>query len=240
MPAVADAIDLGERFMILDMIQLTARHGTDFLGGATSGKWTPSKDQDWKSRLFTRSINWDPAFRKANRWIDRYVAALRIEDRSARQREMNAITLDLKTLKQKVSGLGWLEKSMMGSERRGEMIGNIIIGLMMPAVDKIRSSADRTEQVQRNLDVAFALAAFQRDHGRYPVKLDELAPAYLDRIPDDLFSNKALIYRPNDTGYLLYSVGPDGKDDGGRGYDDEPRGDDVSVRVPTPSPRSNK
>jgi len=43
-----------------------------------------------------------------------------------------------------------------------------------------------------------------------------------------------LIYRLEDAGYLLYSIGPDGNDDGGRGYDDEPPGDDIAVRMPVP------
>src|SRR5207237_6032391 len=82
--------------------------------------------------------------------------------------------------------------------------------------------------------VAFALAWYQREHGHYPKTLDLLAPKYLVKIPQDIFSGKALIYRPSEKGYLLYSVGPNGKDDGGRGYDDELPGDDLSVRMPLP------
>ena len=69
--------------------------------------------------------------------------------------------------------------------------------------------------------------------------MDELAPTYLKKIPDDLFSEKPLIYRPEDKGYLLYSVGINGMDEDGRGYGDEPRGDDLSVRMP-PEPRDKK
>jgi hypothetical protein len=64
-----------------------------------------------------------------------------------------------------------------------------------------------------------------------------LAPKYLKRIPSDLFSGQALIYRPNEDGYLLYSVGVNGKDEDGRGHDDEPAGDDLSVRIPLPELR---
>jgi hypothetical protein len=104
----------------------------------------------------------------------------------------------------------------------------------MPAVSKVRQAADRAEQSQANLHVAFALAAYRRDHGSYPPKLEDLAPAYLAKVPSDLFSGKALIYRPTEIGYLLYSVGANGKDDGGRGQGDDPAGDDLSVRVPLP------
>ncbi len=33
------------------------------------------------------------------------------------------------------------------------------------------------------------------------------------------------------------SVSPNGTDDQGRGFDDEPQGDDLSVRMPVPEPR---
>jgi len=91
--------------------------------------------------------------------------------------------------------------------------------------------------VQRNLQVAFALAAYQREHGRYPKTLAALAPRYIAEVPLDLFSDRALIYRPSGNGYLLYSVGPNGKDEDGRDFESDPPGDDLSVRMPLPKPR---
>jgi hypothetical protein len=41
-------------------------------------------------------------------------------------------------------------------------------------------------------------------------------------------------------GYLLYSVGVNGKDDGGRQFDDDPPGDDLSVRMPLPELKRKK
>ena len=52
--------------------------------------------------------------------------------------------------------------------------------------------------------------------------------------PGDVFSGKALVYRPADKGYLVYSVGANGKDEGGRWTDDDPPGDDLRVRMPLP------
>jgi hypothetical protein len=51
-------------------------------------------------------------------------------------------------------------------------------------------------------------------------------------VPTDLYSGKALIYRPSENGYLLYSVGVNGLDEQGRGRDDTPPGDDPSIRMP--------
>jgi hypothetical protein len=45
------------------------------------------------------------------------------------------------------------------------MIGNILITLMLPAFDRVQSAAERCEQGQRNLHLAFILAAYQHDYG---------------------------------------------------------------------------
>ena len=55
----------------------------------------------------------------------------------------------------------------------------------------------------------------------------------------DFHSGKELIYKPTEKGYLFYSVGPNGKDDGGRWYDDDPPGDDIRVKMPLPELKKN-
>ncbi|HEY3285354.1 MAG TPA: hypothetical protein VGN26_24030 [Armatimonadota bacterium] len=66
--------------------------------------------------------------------------------------------------------------------------------------------------------VSLALRAYQLAHGAYPASLNALVPAYLPSAPDDPFAAQpqSLRYRKQGNGYLLYSVGPDAKDDGGR------------------------
>ena len=79
----------------------------------------------------------------------------------------------------------------------------------------------RAETQNRLLLVSLALRAYRLEHGGYPVSLAELAPAYLKQIPDDPFALKgAFLYRINGQKYVLYSVGPDGKDNGGTPIDD--------------------
>jgi len=63
---------------------------------------------------------------------------------------------------------------------------------------------------------AVALQRFKLRHGEFPESLETLQPEFLSTVPYDCFSGKALCYkRKPDGGYLLYSVGEDGKDDGG-------------------------
>lgn len=69
----------------------------------------------------------------------------------------------------------------------------------------------------RLLRAELALCAYSREHGRLPEALAQLVPDYLPAVPEDpfTFAQKPLIYRRTSQGHLLYSVGLDGKDDGG-------------------------
>lgn len=69
----------------------------------------------------------------------------------------------------------------------------------------------------RLLLVALALRAYRCEHGRYPPSLASLAPGYLTSVPADPFApTRSLRYVMAGQKYLLYSVGPDGSDNGGR------------------------
>lgn len=66
------------------------------------------------------------------------------------------------------------------------------------------------------LMVSFALRAYKADHGRYPVKLKALVPAYLKAVPADPFAQNATLgYKLTGKSYTLYSIGPDATDNGG-------------------------
>ena len=68
----------------------------------------------------------------------------------------------------------------------------------------------------RLLIAELAVRCYQSDQGRAPTYLELLVPKYLQRVPSDPFSGQPLVYRPQGTNWLLYSVGEDGLDDGGK------------------------
>ena len=67
----------------------------------------------------------------------------------------------------------------------------------------------------RTARAALAVEQFRQTNGRLPAALDELVPAYLDAVPPDPFDGKPLRYHTLDKGYVVYSIGPDGIDNGG-------------------------
>ena len=76
---------------------------------------------------------------------------------------------------------------------------------------------DIVNQTQNNmLLVSFALRSYYLEHGRYPATLQALVPGYLQAVPADPFALSAsLHYHLKGAKYLLYSIGPDGIDNGG-------------------------
>jgi len=84
---------------------------------------------------------------------------------------------------------------------------------------------------------ALALEQFRAARGnRYPNGLSELAPDYLAAPLMDPFNGQPLHYRKQGAGYVLYSVGPDLKDDGGRRRTGGGNGDIVFAVVNPPAP----
>jgi hypothetical protein len=221
---LGDKVDLGERIMFLDTLQMVRRGvGVGFLEEFYGGK---SRKPSAEELNTLDRIDWTSALRNGNRWYDRLADAARLQDRAAREKEFDNIEEELKALyshvrpslglKTKILALAMAEG--FPDKVVGKAIGDVLISLMMPASSKVQSACDRSEQVQRNLHVAFALAAYQRDNGRYPAKLEDLAPKYLVAIPDDLFRGKSLVYRPAENGRgRAFAAGSPLKESGARG-----------------------
>jgi len=84
----------------------------------------------------------------------------------------------------------------------------------------IAASVTKFARIQSQVDlagVACALERYQLANGNYPASLDALAPQFVDKLPHDLINGQPLHYRRTDDGkFLLYSVGWDETDDGGK------------------------
>jgi len=94
----------------------------------------------------------------------------------------------------------------------------------------INRSCDKTPVKLGLAKLALALAACKAETGTYPETLDELKPMYIRELPRDLFSLQPFLYRRVGVGYALYSVGYNGKDDGGWENEDG-HADDIVVEA---------
>ncbi len=88
-----------------------------------------------------------------------------------------------------------------------------IAAILVPVFAQASAKFDLIDARSRLLLVVLAIRAYRGEHGALPKSLADLG---LDpRLTSDPYSGKPLVYRPKDGDYLLYSVGPDFKDDGG-------------------------
>ena len=131
---------------------------------------------------------------------------------------------------------------MLGNSRRAvsERLGEIFVAMFLPATSTCAAMEDRCAMDREFTNLAFVLAAYRADHGSYPAKLADLVPKYIVELPRDIFNDAEPHYRRENAGYVLYSVGSNGKDDGGRGFEHGRQGDecrekgwdDLVVRMP--------
>ena len=63
---------------------------------------------------------------------------------------------------------------------------------------------------------ALAVERYRIDRGRLPEKLVDISPEYLDKVPNDPYDDGRLHYARREQGYVIYSVGRNGMDDGGK------------------------
>jgi len=85
-----------------------------------------------------------------------------------------------------------------------------------PATAKVAQAFRRCQAETRCAIAAVAAERFRLANGHWPESLVELTPKYLQEVPLDPFDGKPLRFRESAEGVLIYSVGPDGKDDGGK------------------------
>ncbi|WP_152052957.1 hypothetical protein [Tautonia marina] len=113
-------------------------------------------------------------------------------------------------------------------------------GLLIPALESARNASLRASTLTRLLAIDLAIRAYQVRQNAPPDRVDQLVPDFLDTVPTDPFTDGPFVYRTTEEepGFVLYSVGPDGKDDGGTphqpGVDWTTTPGDVVLAPPSP------
>lgn len=236
MPSFADLAPAIERYILLDMITRFDKQGIDVFAAIKIG--VVSLAEAFPKKMDLSRNETDEVLRTVNIWFDRLDSALLINDRGERNKQLAKLQYDQGKLGKPLldpERLVWLlDGKQSPNGNRGKLFGEVLVFCMLPGTMKFSEAADRTEQTRRNLLAAFALNAYRQEHGSYPKKLEALVPKYLTKVPLDLYSDKSIKYQPTAQGFMLYSVGPNGKDEKGNWLYDFPSGDDLTVRMPLP------
>jgi hypothetical protein len=100
----------------------------------------------------------------------------------------------------------------------------ILTKTLMPESEHAGEEDARHAAQLRAARTALAVERYRRTRGPLPQKLDDLVPEFMDAIPIDPFDGKPMRYNKLERGYVVYCIGPDGDDDGGK--EREPGGGD--------------
>lgn len=232
LPTAVDACDTGERLFMLDIVQCFARgRGTEWsLVGASSERTAPLEDAD--------QIDWSTVLEKLNADRDAFVAAYRDTNPITRGKKL----ADLASRRARAQELfqktdSWKNVVLHGSpQERGEQFSTLLMG-DESAIDSHVHRADvRINARQALIEIRYALELYRLQQGRYPQSVSDLSPEILKAVPLDPDSGKPPIYRPQGpAGFVLYSVGENQKDDGGKMKktpDDPESWDDIAIEAP--------
>lgn len=88
--------------------------------------------------------------------------------------------------------------------------------LLVPAMSNPQRNAELYMGHRDGIVTAIALELYRRAHGKYPDSLDALTPALLPSVPVDRITGDPVRYRIADGKPLIYSLGADRDNDGGR------------------------
>lgn len=189
------------------------------------------------AQLAMLSIDWNIVMREGNQIYDRFDAAMKLKTLPERKAAMQAIETELQKVRTTVATRGLLLATMTQrppGETVGQMMGGILSSLLLPALSAVDQACNRSRQNRANLLLTYALADWKAQNDSFPENLRELVPEFVASQPVDLFNGKPLNYRRLNDGFILYSIGVNGKDDQGRTYGDTPPGDDLIIQLPLP------
>ncbi len=179
-----------------------------------------SVHQALKTLLMQTEIDWDEVLRQTNayfdeinqerikaKWNSPQLSNFKKITKTRAEAAVAIVTTDEFNLRQRTP----LEHAQLFAEIHFGLLADMLTPDLMTLEPRLG--------VERSFArFSLGLAGYHAAHGVYPRELAELTPEFLPELPKDPFSEKNYIYKSSESGYVLYSVGPNGKDDCGKNY----------------------
>jgi len=96
--------------------------------------------------------------------------------------------------------------------------------MLLPALSAALNKDIRDAAQLRCAATAAAVERYRLAHGDLPSQLADVAPEFIPEIPADPFTGTPLLYKLAEDSCVVYSVGQDGKDDGGVEFESDADG----------------
>jgi hypothetical protein len=179
----------GESFLMAGMSNELARSPTDLFGGGGGDDYSGVPDRAVMNLL---KIGW-----VRNTITARVIANER--------RAYLELPHDSKNWKQVEPAMSRLDQAQSDNSPMGQLAS-----MLTPVFSQAGQSIGKVDVRRRHGVVVTRIMDIVRTTGSFPGMLPDMGPVGIDP-----YSGKPFIYRKTADGFVLYSVGPDGKDDGG-------------------------
>jgi len=235
------AID-SERFMYLDVV-LTILSGkasarevtqlvepvvkpTDHDDGTAESLAQVRTAREMLFQLMVLGIDVNETLRYGNRMYDDLVAAVAPATHGERTRLLEKIEARTKADAAATRGVGALASAYFFSSSKDlqTLPAKALTALLIPAVAQVERAYTRAAAYLPLTRAAFAVRAALDRNGELPASLEAIEGLAAGDIVDP-FSGAPLKTLTDPRGVVIYSVGINGEDDGGQGYDDGSRPD---------------
>jgi hypothetical protein len=206
-PTPARCVDISDRYMMLDAMCCMAVDGS--LPGGSGG---PAK-------VSLLPINFPRGMERVNALYDQLRDALNEGHFADQQRAVKAVEAE---------AARWGASSVVYKATHAE---EMVLAIMMPSLKRTGTLYEVEVMDRRLAEAALALRVYRAERGTFPATVAEAGVTGEAGV--DGFTEKPLVYRKEGEGYVLYSVGEDLKDDGGkaRGKSVKRTGWDLMVRA---------
>ena len=93
---------------------------------------------------------------------------------------------------------------------------HMLLNMMLPAISQVRTAMHRMIGRQEGILAAIATHRYFLANGNWPESMMDLTPDFIAELPLDNMNGNPLFITESDIGPIIYSVGPDLDDDGGK------------------------
>jgi hypothetical protein len=230
---MASKYDLGERLTALSSAMYVARNrfeGWKAVVELSVGQLGVTVNERVPDAVFDK-VDWNVPLKMLNEEFDAVYAALN----HATYAECRASILERKQHLDQLTNEARRSTSRLNEkddrETLSKNVGRKLVLVFLPSFEPARVAGERATVRRQCTIIAFALERFRKAQGRFPDSLEQLKPGYLTSLALDPFSGEPYHYHLSGRGYVLYSVGQNGRDDRGLTFDSTPRGDDATIRM---------
>ena len=179
--------------------------------------------------------NINAALREMNQQYSQFDKVSESSDPGNRAKNLDTYVALQKIPLKGLSGIrSFLRAVIGGAETRGKMAAQLIASERLSPLAYLEHKNLKCNVAQSLIITSIAIELFRHENGEYPPSLDLITSIDIDQFSRDWFADGKFVYHKTNTGFLLYSIGPNGVDDGGLNWMTYPgvvRVDDLRILV---------